>query len=112
MLTGKTTQMMKPLLKFINQSKNYELLNGNVLIYKQPKRLFSFDLRDRTVKVEKQDTHGALFDYWENNRPLVLISLSVGTLLILIGLLFRQIISRRKSNREAVRSEKAYTPFK
>ena len=99
-------------LKFINQSKNYELLNGNVLIYKQPKRLFSFDLRDRTVKVEKQDTHGALFDYWENNRPLVLISLSVGTLLILIGLLFRQIISRRKSNKEAVRSEKAYTPFK
>lgn len=99
-------------LKYLVSFQRYDQLNGNILIYQQPQRLHSMDLRDRTLRIEQEAPPGSLREFWLQNRPLILMAAGMLTLFILVSLLIQQILARRKGEEHPVRDEKKFTPFK
>ncbi len=100
-------------LRYLNRSRNYETLIGNVWVYQQPNRLYSFDVRDRSVRVEKPATQGTFTAFWNQNRTLIFIAAGILILLLLLALVYRLVFpGRKRPAKETVRSDESYTPFK
>ena len=91
-------------LRYLGQPQNQDALTGNVFIYQQPNQLYSFDVRDRSVKIEKPAVKGMVSELWEQNRNLILIAAGILVIFILFFLIFRRMFPRRRFNREAERS--------
>ncbi len=92
-------------LRYLSRSSNYDSLTGNVFVYQQPSRMYSFDVRDKSVKVEKPAAKGLAAEIWEKNRTLILIASGMLVLLLLFFLIFRLVFPRRRAGKEPARDE-------
>jgi hypothetical protein len=92
-------------LRQLSRRSNYEALNGNVLIYQQPSRLYAFDVREQNPKTEKPAADEKPIFQWLFSPTLVMIAIGILVLLILAILVIRKMFPRRKSRREADGSE-------
>ena len=88
--------MLTDALRFLNRSGNYEGMIGNVMVFRSPTRLYSFDVRDKNVRVEQPAAKGMLVGIWDKNRDLVLLAAGLLVLLILLILFSRTLRRRRK----------------
>jgi hypothetical protein len=92
-------------LRYLSRQSNYETLNGNVLIYQQPNRLYAFDVSELNAKTEKAAAKGNSIFPWEYNPTLVMIVSGILVLLILAVLVIRKMFPRRKDRRRDGDSE-------
>ncbi len=86
--------------RHISQPKNAAGLIGNVLVYQQPTKLYSFDVSDKNAKAQKSNEKGfSIAAIWEQYKVLILIA--VGLLLgMIIFILFRRMFPPRKVKRD------------
>lgn len=87
--------MLADALRFLNRSGNYGGMSGNVMVYRSPDRLYSFDVRDKSVRVEQPAAKGMLAGLWDKNKNLLLLAAALFALLLLLILFSRALRSRR-----------------
>ncbi len=88
--------MLGDALRFLNRSGNYGEMSGNVMVYRSPDRIYSFDVRDKSVRVERPAAKGLLVGIWDKNRNLILTAAALFALLLLL-ILFSRTMRRRRS---------------
>ena len=92
--------MLGDALRFLNRSGKYGEMIGNVMVYRTPARLYSFDVRDKSVRVEQPAAKGMLAGIWEKNRDLILLAAGLAVLLLLLILFSRHLRSRRNAQKK------------
>ena len=99
-------------LRFLGRIANYDDLTGNVFVFQQQNQLYTFDVRERSVKSEKPAANFIIEEFWEQNRTPLLITAGVSILLILIIFAFRQMFPRKRMKKETERSNQSDKLFK
>ena len=92
--------MLGDALRFLNRSGKYGEMIGNVMVYRTPAQLYSFDVRDKSVRVEQPAAKGMLAGIWEKNRDLILLAAGLAVLLLLLILFSRHLRSRRNAQKK------------
>jgi len=90
--------MLADVLRFMNRPGNYERMNGNVMVFRSPARLYSFDVRDKSVRVEQPAAKGMMAGIWDKNRNLIMLVAGLVFLLMLLILFSRHLRRRRNSS--------------
>lgn len=83
-------------LRHIALAKNYDSLTGNILVYRQPIRLYSFDVRTKIVKIEKPAMQGIAVQLWEDNKRLITMIASILAAIVVFLFFFRVLFPRKK----------------
>jgi len=98
--------------RHISQPQNAAGLIGNVLVYQQPTKLYSFDVSDKNAKMQKSNEKGlSVAAIWEQYKILILIA--VGLLFgMIIFILFRKMFPPRKVKRAPEQIDSKKTLFK
>ena len=104
--------MLADALKFVGAEKNYDSLTGNVMVFHQPQRIYSFDVRDRTVRIEKKSTQTAVWTEWGHNGTWLFIALGILVVLLIVLIVLRRRRMRKISENPALRTDQYSTPFK
>ena len=99
-------------LKFVSVAKNYDSLTGNVLVFHQPQRIYSFDVRDRAVRIEKKSTQTAFWTDWGQNGMWLFIALGILVVLLIVLIVLRRRRMRKISENPTLRTDQYSTPFK
>ena len=90
--------------RHISQPQNAAGLIGNVLVYQQPAKLYSFDVSDKNAKMQKSNEKGfSVAVIWDQYKVLILIAL--GLLFGMIFFLFRRMFPPRKVKRDSGQTE-------
>ena len=79
----------------LNRAGRYDQLEGNVLVYSQPNRMYSFDIRDKGLVVEQPAAKGMAAKLWDENRQLLIAAGALAALLILCLVFFSHLRSRK-----------------
>ena len=85
-------------LRYLSIPKHYDSMNGNVFVFQQPNRLYSFDVRDKSIKVEHPAATGMAHRLWEQNRMLIVAAMGLLALLIIGVLIARLVFPRKPKN--------------
>ena len=97
--------LLSEAFRYLGRAKNAEGLTGNVLVYQQPAKLYSFDVRDKNAKNQKQDgKERSVAEVWEQNKTVIVIVIVVGLMLGLI-FMFRRMFPPRKPKRDPGRND-------
>ena len=83
-------------LQHLNKSDHYARLNGNIMVYRQAGPVYSRDIRDKSVKIERPVAKGMAAQLWEQNRTLILAAAALLAILLLCLLFFRHLKSKPK----------------
>ena len=92
---NQAASLLAEALHQLNRASRYEQLEGNVLVYSQPNRLYSFDIRDKGLVVEQPAAKGMAAKLWGENRQLLIALAALLALLVLCLVFFSHLRSRR-----------------
>ena len=99
-------------LQYVGAAKNYDSLTGNVMVFHQPQRIYSFDVRDRAVRIEKKSTQTAFWNEWGQNGMWLFIALGILVVLLIVLIVIRRRGMRKIAENPALRTDQYSTPFK
>lgn len=91
--------LLTEVLRHIGRAGQYETMTGNVLIYQQSSPLYSFDVREKSVKSVKQVSKGWTLELWEDKNIWIVIASGIAIVLLLILFAYRKMFPRRRSRR-------------
>jgi hypothetical protein len=83
-------------LQYLNKSDHYTRLGGNILVYRQASPVYSLDIRDKSVKIERPVAKGMAAQLWGQNSTLILTAAALLLVLLLCLIFYRHLKSKPK----------------
>jgi hypothetical protein len=89
--------LLSSALRRLNRGRQYDELTGNLLVYRPDTPVFSLDIRDKGINIEKPAARGLLTELWEENQNNIKIIGLILAALILGWLVFRVVFPRKQA---------------
>ena len=95
MSVNRDAKLLSSALRRLNSGRQYDELTGNLLVYRPENPVYSLDIRDKGIDIEKPAARGLLTELTEENQSIIKIIGVILVALVLGWLLFRVVFPRK-----------------